>query len=328
MFYKNKRVLVAGGTGFVGYHIARELRSAGAHVVITQHERPFPDPDTAGFEFIRADLSDINDCLRCMNGVDVVMHAAGSVGAAGVGPIAQMELIRKYLVLTAQILEAAWKHSVQRILLFSSSTVYPVADHPVREEEAWTGPPYSGYLGYGWMRRYCEMIGTFVATASPVKVAIIRPSAVYGRYDNFNPGSSHVVPALIKRAVEKENPFVVWGSGNEVRDFLHITDFARACLLAVEKYAECAPVNIGYGKAVTVKEIVHHILAAAGHDRADVMFDATKPTALPFRMVDTSLAKNVLGFEPRVSLEDGLKDTIDWFLQHRHTDNRGSLPHA
>jgi GDP-L-fucose synthase len=165
------------------------------------------------------------------------------------------------------------------------------------------------------MRRYCERLGEFVAANSRMKVAIARPTAVYGPGDNFDPATCHVIPALIRRAVEKQNPFVVWGDGNEVRDFLHVHDLARGCLLLLEKHAACDPVNLGYGQAVTIKEIVRIILKAAGHEHATVKFDASKPSVIPFRMVDTAKAQRLLGFAPRITLEAGLAETVKW---HQH----------
>jgi GDP-L-fucose synthase len=216
-------------------------------------------------------------------------------------------------VITSRCLQGAWMENVERFQVFSSSTGYPAADHPIKEEEMWTGPTYPAYFGYGWMRRYLERISEFVASKSSMKIALVRPSAVYGRYDNFDPVTSHVIPALIRRAVQKENPFVVWGTGDEVRDFLHITDLVRGCLLLLEKHATCDPVNIGYGQAMTVKQIIQIILRAAGHEGAELKFDTTKPSTIPFRMVDTSKAKRLLGFEPRLSLEAGLADTVKWY---------------
>jgi GDP-L-fucose synthase len=179
----------------------------------------------------------------------------------------------------------------------------------------WGGPTYEGYFGYGWMRRYLERISEFVASKSDMKIALVRPSAVYGRWDNFDPATSHVIPALIRRAVEKQDPYEVWGTGEEVRDFLHIADLACGCLLMLEKHAACDPVNLGYGRAVTIKEVVHIILKAAGHEQATVKFDPSKPSTIPFRMVDTSKARRVLGFEPQMSLEEGLTDTVKWYAQ-------------
>ncbi|MFZ0053016.1 MAG: NAD-dependent epimerase/dehydratase family protein, partial [Desulfobaccales bacterium] len=186
-------------------------------------------------------------------------------------------------------------------------------DYPVKEEEMWSAPPHPVYFGYGWMRRYLELLGEFVSQKSAIGVAICRPTAVYGRHDDFDPKTSHVIPALIRRAVAKEHPYVVWGTGKEIRDFLHITDLVRGCLFLLDKHAVCDPVNIGYGKAVTVKEIVNIILQAAGHEKARVEFDASKPVTIPVRMVDTTKAKKLLDFEPRVTLEEGLRDTVNWY---------------
>jgi GDP-L-fucose synthase len=307
-------VLVTGGTGFVGVHIVDELLKQGAKVRVPVHKRP-PIIRDERIETLHADLTNQEDCLAVVKGIDYVFHAAGSVGAAGVTAGDSMASITTNLVLTAQILQAAWTANVKRVLIFGSSTGYPVVDYPIKEEEMWSGPTHTKYFGYGWMRRYIERLSEFVASESEMGIALVRPTAVYGRFDNFDPATCHVIPALIRRAVEKENPFVVWGTGEEVRDFLHITDLARSCLLMLEKCADCTPVNLGYGKIVTIKEVVQMVLKAAGHENAEVVFDSTKPTTIPFRMVNTSRAKEILNFEPTVSLEEGLADTVEWYVQ-------------
>lgn len=312
MFYQGKSVLVTGGTGFVGMHIVQELLKCGAIVRIPLHKRPLVIKDKR-IETIRADLTDLKDCRKAAEGVDYVFHAAGSVARAGIKETNLMAAITTNLVLTAQMLEAAWEAGVRRFLVFSSSTAYPVADYPIKEDQMWSGQPHPSYFGYGWMRRYIERLAEYVVSKSNIKVTIVRPTAVYGRWDNFDPNTSHVIPALIRRTVNKENPFVVWGSGEEIRDFLHITDLARGCLLMLEKYAAGDAVNIGYGKAVTIKEVVNIILKASGHNKAEVVFDSSKPTTIPVRMVDTTKAKEILGFEPDVSLEEGLIDTVKWY---------------
>jgi GDP-L-fucose synthase len=313
-FYQGKTVLVTGGAGFVGTHIVQELLKHNARVRVPLHNRPLVTKDER-IETIQADLTKQEDCLAAVNGVDYVFHAAGAVAAAAVTADNPMAAITANLTLSAQMLQAAWSGNVDRFLLFSSSTAYPDAQYPIKEEEMWNGPTHPSYFGYGWMRRYLERIGEFVASKSSVKIALVRPTAVYGRWDNFDPVTSHVVPALILKAVERQDPYEVWGSGEEVRDFLHVTDLARGCLLMLEKYATCDPVNLGYGKAVTVKEIVQIILKAAGHGNARVVFNTSKPTTIPFRMVDTSKAKKLLDFEPQVTLEEGLTDTVKWYMK-------------
>ena len=313
MFYKDKIVLVTGGAGFVGTHFVRALLAQGATVRATVHNRPMIETNP-NIELIQADLTNLEDCLRACQGVDFVFHAAGAVSAAGVTVANPMSAIATNLILTVRVLEAAWSQGVTRTLLFSSgTTAYPALDHPVREEEMWSGPTHPVYFGYGWMRRYLERLGEFVASKSTMGIALCRPTAVYGRHDDFDPRTSHVIPALIRRAVAGENPYVVWGTGEEIRDFLHVTDLVRGCLLLLEKHAACDPVNIGYGQTIAVKDVVRHILNAAGCADAQVEFDASKPTTIPVRMVDTSKARELLGFTPQLSLEEGLADTVAWY---------------
>ncbi|MEW6008104.1 MAG: NAD-dependent epimerase/dehydratase family protein [Candidatus Omnitrophota bacterium] len=318
MFYKGKVVLVAGGTGFVGSHIVQELLKADAKVRIPVHKRPLIIKDKR-IETIKADLTIQEDCLKVLKGVDYIFHAAGSVGAAAISGFDSMVSIATNLILTAQMLQAAWQSNVERFLLFSSSTAYPPTDHPVKEEEMWSGSPHPTYSGYGWMRRYFEKLGEFVSSISNMKIAIVRPTTIYGSWDNFDLTTCHVIPALIRKAVEKHNPYEVWGSGEEVRDLLHVSDLARGCLLILEKYATCDPLNLGYGKPVKIKEVVQIILKAADHERAKVIFNVSKPSIIPFRAVDISMAKRILGFEPKVYLKEGLKDTVAWYTQTRNS---------
>jgi GDP-L-fucose synthase len=228
-----------------------------------------------------------------------------------------MAAIAANLILTVQMLQAAWDEQVERFLVFSSSTGYPESGVPLKEEEMWTGPTHPVYFGYGWMRRYLERLSEFIAKKSELKIALARPTAVYGRRDNFDPITSHVIPALIRRAVEREDPYLVGGDGNEVRDFLHITDLVRGCLLLLEKYPVCDPVNIGYGSAVTIRDIVSIILHAAEFPQVEVIYDNAKPSTIPFRMIDIEKAEKILGFTPQVTLDEGITDTVLWYQKNR-----------
>jgi GDP-L-fucose synthase len=316
MFYKDGITLVTGGAGFVGTHMVEELLSRGAKVRVTVRERPMIVQDSS-IELVQADLTNQADCRRAMDGVKNVFHCAGAVSAAGVTINNPMSAITANLAISANVLEAAWAIKVERVQVYGSSTGYPVSTHPIREDEMWSGPTHPSYFGYGWMRRYLERMGEFVHQRSgATKVVIVRPTATYGRHDNFDPAASHVIPALIRKAVDKMDPFEVWGTGEEIRDFLHIKDLVRGCAEALEKMPTADPVNIGYGKVITVREIVQNILDAADH-KAKVYFDPTKPTTIPVRMVDCSKARRELGFEPTISLQEGLKDTVDWYIQQR-----------
>lgn len=299
----------------MGVRIVQELLKQEAKIRVPLHKRPLPFKDK-NIEIMPADLSNPQDCLKVSEGIDYIFHAAGAVGFAGASKLDAMQKIILNLILTSRMLFAAWQAGAERFLILGSSTIYPAFEHPVKEDEAWSGPVHPSYLGYGWMKRYLEKLAEYTASNSKLKIALLRPTAVYGPGDNFDPKTCHVIPALIHRAMSKENPFVVWGSGNEVRDFIHVADVARASLLALERYATCNPVNIGYGKWVTIKEVVGTILKLCGHSKAKINFDCSKPTAIPVRMVDTAKAKEVLGFQAEISPEEGFKDTIEWYKSH------------
>jgi len=320
-FYKGRHVLVTGGTGFVGSYFVERLLELGALVRIPMHKRKsrITHPD---IDFIDADLTHPKDCIKVCEGIDCVVHAAGAVSAAGVtGGASPMGPITANLVLSVQMLEAAWATGVNRFLLFSSSTGYPEANHPVKEDEFWSGPTYPGYFGYGWMRRYLERLGEFTHERSDTNVAIVRPTAIYGPWDDFDPKSSHVIPALIRRAVDREDPYVVWGTSDVVRDFLHVRDLVEGSLLAMAKHAECHPVNIGYGETITIGEIVDSVLKAAGHS-PKVVFDESKPVTIPFRMADISKARQLLGYNPTIPFAEGLAETVNWY---KSAHERGEL---
>ena len=292
----------------MGTHIVEELLRARAWVRVPVHRRACPIRHER-LELAPGDLTVLDDCRKLARGMQYVFHAGGTVSSAGTTAGAAMAAVTLNTVVTTHTIQAAWEEDVERLLVFSSSTAYPEANHPITEDELWSGPPYPGYFGYAWMRRYTERLCEFAASKSKMKIALVRPTAVYGPRDT----SAHVIPSLIRRALQKPDPFEVWGTGDEVRDFLHVSDLARGSLLLLERHAQCDPVNIGYGSAVTIRQTVDAILRAAGHEQAKIIFDTTKPGTIPFRMVDISKARRLLGFEPKISLEEGLAGTVKWF---------------
>lgn len=319
MFYRGKKVLVTGGTGFIGSHFIKGLLKQGARVRGVAHDRSCGTFSGGGdLEWVRADLNCFADCLRAAEGIDCVIHCAGGAGAAAI--VKKTDILAGIglnLNLTVQMLRAALENQVERFLLFGSSTGYPAYEHPVKEEEMFSGPVHPSYMGYGMMRRYLESLAEFCCQSSSLKIAVIRPTAVYGPGDNFNPRTCHVIPALIGKIAGAGDSLEVWGSGEEIRDFLYIDDLVEGSLLTLEKYAVCKPINIGYGNGVAIREIVGLLLWLAGKDGIKVVYDAAKPTNIPVRLVDTEKAKSILGFRPAVALEEGLGRTLAWYLGHK-----------
>ncbi len=306
-----RRVLVTGASGFVGSHLVEALLGAGARVRATLHRRPLAvAPDRV--EVVEADLSERAEALKATAEVDAVVHAAGSVGSAGVAPSDVLLGIGGNLELLANVLWAAWRSGVGHALVFGSSTAYPPASRPVVEAELWTGAPHPAYLGYGWMRRYVEKLAEFVAEAARMRVVIVRPGALYGPRDHFDPARSQVVASLVRRAVEREDPFVIWGTGEDVRDLLHVGDFAAGSALALQRASSCDPVNVASGVGIRVRDLAREVLRAAEHD-PEVRFAPERPVAIPYRVLDVSKAQSELGFSPRFGLAEGIAETVRWY---------------
>ena len=313
-FYQKKKVLVCGASGLVGSHLLEALLKEDACIRVCIHKNPLSIEDPR-IEIVRADLTDQKEARRVTEGIDYVFQASGAVGSSAYGSISWMELIRGNLLLSLQILEASWFQKVKRILLIGSSTGYPAVEYPVREEEYFTDPLYPSYFGYGWSRRYTEKLAEFVHRNSDTQVAIVRSSAVYGPYDE----SQHVIPELIKKALDRQNPFEVWGDGEQKRDFIHARDLARGCLKTLEKESNFNPINIVAGKTHSLKELIALILKASQYSHAQISYDPSKPTAIPTRSIDASKAKNLLGFTADISLEEGINETVRWFETKKYS---------
>lgn len=316
-FYKDTLVLVTGASGLLGQHLVAVLLESGARVRAAVHRRPLTVHHPC-LEVVRSDLTQQGEADRVMAGVEMAcLTASVTVGAAEAirNP---MGAVTPNLILAARSLEAACLAHVRRVLLVSSTTVYPPYARPVREEEAFEGEPYSAYQGVGNMKRYVESLAQFYHDKYGMQIAIVRPVPFYGPHDNFDFETCHVIPALIRKAVEKQTPFEVWGTGKEIRDFLHVEDVARGCLLALERSPECEALNLGSGRSVSVKELAQLITRLAGHE-APLTFNDSRPSTIPIRLVDVSKARASIGFEAAVSLEDGLAKTIRWFATHRES---------
>ncbi len=313
-FLKGKRVVVTGGSGFIGTHFLMKLVQIGAHVRthVHKHQLQYEHNDIQVFYDI--DLTKLEDCLRLTDGADYVIHCAGEVAHPSSVPT-DVQIALKQLTLIGNVLEACAKNKVERFLDLNSSTGYPDIRKPLTEDEYWVDEPYKSYFGYGWMRRYREKLMEHVSKFSGLEIALARCTAIFGPYDNFDIKTCHVVPALIKRVLDNEDPFTAWGSPDVVRDFLYVKDVVDGALLILERGESMRPYNLGYGGGITIGEILNTILRVT-NKTPEVMWDDSKPTTIPFRAVSTERIKNELGFTPKYTFEQGIKETIDWFLNN------------
>ena len=313
--FKDKKVVVTGGTGFIGTHYIEELLTRGARVITSIHEVPFKIYDDRITWLEDINLENLDDALKLLEGADYVIHSAGKIcHPSNVANDFQVSL--NQIKVITNVLEASYKSGVKGFVDVNSSTGYPDRRYPITEDEYWDDEPYISYYGYGWMRRYREKVMEHASHLSDMKIAIARGTAMFGPYDNFDLETCHVVPALIKRVLSGEDPFVVWGSTDVVRDFLYIKDVVRGALLILEKGESMRPYNLGYGPTITIGDIVDIILEVTDKN-PEVKWDNSKPTTIPFRMVSTYRIEKELGFKPEYTFRDGIKETVDWYLNEK-----------
>jgi GDP-L-fucose synthase len=312
--FKDKKVVVTGGTGFIGTHYLQELLSRGANVVTYVHEAPLKINDDRIEVLENIDLLKIEDCMKLVDGADYVVHSAGKIAHPSEVPTDFQIALNQIDVIT-NVLDACVKSNVKGFLDLNSSTGYPLRDYPVTEDEFWDDEPYISYYGYGWMRRYREKVMEHASHLSDMKIAICRGTAIFGPYDNFNLKTCHVVPALIKRLLSGEDPFVVWGSPDVVRDFLYVKDVVNGALLVLEKGESMRPYNLGMGLKLTIGDVVDTIQEMSGKF-PDVEWDNSKPTTIPFKLSNIDRIQNELGFEPKYTFRDAIQETIEWYKEN------------
>ena len=319
-FYKGKNVLVAGGGGFIGSHLVELLVESGARVRVAQ--RTYPSKNLTAvlskIEFMPTDLSQLEECLKATKGMEIVFDLAAKVGGVQYNTNHPGTMFFSNSILSLNMLEAARVERVDRFMCASSTCVYsPTATVPNQEEDGFKDNPDESNIGYGWAKRTAELGAKFYAREFGMKIATVRPANVYGPRDDFDSETSHVIPALIKKVCESTESIDIWGSGNQTRSFVYVKDVARAILLATEKYAVVDPINIGTDEEVTIKELIDLIIRISGKDLA-VRFDTSKPEGQIRKAASISRIREKLNWSPSYSLEEGLKETIEWFKEVPH----------
>lgn len=316
--FKGKNVLVTGGAGFVGVNLINRLLSLRANVRATVH-RKGPVILDERIEYVKCDLTNMEDCKKIVSDMDYVFMCAANTSGAAVIATTPLVHVTPNIIMNSQILEAAYFAKVKKFMWLSSNAAYPpTGNRPVKEEEMFNGDPYDTYFGVGWMKRYTEVLCRMYSEKlkNPMTTVVLRPSNIYGPYDDFDFATSHVMAATIRKVIVRQNPIKVWGTGDDIRDLIYIDDFIDALLLATDKIETYDPINIGYGKGYSIKEILQICLEVDGFTDAVVEYDTTKPSMIPVRLIDTEKAERLLGFKACTDLREGIKKTIDWYKKN------------
>ena len=316
-FFQNRKVLVTGSSGLVGSNLIPRLLEAGAKVRATFHRRELPYPDKE-VEKVQGDLTRAEACGRAVEGVELVFHcAANSSGAAAIAATPMIH-VTPNVIMNSLLLESAYHAGVKKFLWLSSTTGYPPSgEAEVREEEMFNGDPFEKYYFVGWMKRFTEVLCRMYGEKLPrtMTTLVLRPTNIYGVHDDFEFATSHVIPALVRKVVERWDPLEVWGTGDDVRDAIYVDDMIDAMMLAMQKLEAHVALNIGLGRVYSVKQILAMLLELDHFPGANITFNAAKPTMIPIRKVDVTLAEQLLGFRAKIGLREGLEKTVKWYRQ-------------
>jgi len=323
MNFDGKKVLVTGGAGFIGSHLVDGLLRKNADVrVVDDLSRGSLDNIMHcenKIEFIRGDLMEPKIAESVLDGVQTCFHLAAVVGGVGFMNSHPSEILRSVSI-NYNVVDACWKKNVDKLLYTSSACTYPVdlqtaaEISPLKEEDVLAnGAKPDG--DYGWTKLLGEVQCQAYHRAYGMKIAIVRPFNPYGPRESFDPRDSHVIPSLIRKAVLREIPFVVWGDGSQERAFEYVEDLVEGLILASEKKVDADPINLGSSTPVTIRELAELVLRLTGH-KTPITWDTSKPRGVRSRKADMSKALSI-GWKPRTPLKEGLKKTLKWYLESK-----------
>jgi GDP-L-fucose synthase len=309
-FWQNKSVLVTGGSGFLGYHVVAELQRHGATRIHTPRSK----------EFDLRDKDQVKACLQRFQ-PEIILHLAAVVGGIGANRKHPGSFFYDNATMGIHLMEEARLFGVAKMTAVGTICAYPkFTPVPFREEELWNGYPEETNAPYGLAKKMLLVQSQAYRQEYGFDSIYLLPVNLYGPRDNFNPESSHVIPALIRKAIEARESgaaeMVCWGTGSATREFLYVDDCARGIVMATERYNGSEPVNLGSGMEISIKDLSQQIADLCGF-KGRLVWDATKPDGQPRRCLNTQRAEKLFGFKARTAFADGLRTTIDWYVNNR-----------
>ena len=307
--FNKKHIVVTGGSGMIGRQIVQILCDSGAFVRSVSLDTLRVNPAA---EYVEGDLSDFSFCKKVTADADYVFHVAGIKGSIDVTKSKPASFFVPLLMMNTNILEACRLNQVRKVVYTSSIGAYASAEVFVESDSSETEPPMDMFPG--WAKRMAELqVQAYRIQYGNENFAVVRPCNVYGPGDNFDPKNAMVIPSLMYRIRNGENPLVVWGDGTAVRDFAYSRDVAEGVILALYHGTGARYVNLGSGKGYTIRQLLETL---KGFIQFEYRFDSTKSAGFPKRVMDISLARKTLGYDPRTTLLEGLQATWEWYTNN------------
>ncbi|MDP7005147.1 MAG: NAD-dependent epimerase/dehydratase family protein [Phycisphaerales bacterium] len=308
MSLEGKKIVVTGGRGFLGGFVCKALEQRGAEVVAIGSS----DYDLINQEDVARMYQEQQPQL--------VVHLAAACGGIGANVENPARFLYENAMMGLMLLEEGRQNNLQKFVLISTTCSYPKdAPLPLQEDSIWTGKPVGATGPYGMAKRLLHEACETYGRQYDLPCAVLVPANLYGPEDHFEEEKSHVIPAIIRRYVEAKDAGLEsvsnWGTGSPTREFLHVADAAEAIAIAAEKEVDCVPINLGTGIETSISDLTELIASTVGYE-GEVVWDTSKPDGQPKRFLDVSRAKELLGFESKISLEDGIKETVEWYRQN------------
>lgn len=305
----DKKILVTGGAGFLGKQVVDQLLKAGAdrtNILVTR-SRDY-------------DLTQMDACQRAVQGQDVIIHLAAHVGGIGLNREKPAELFYDNLMMGTQLIHAAYQAGTEKFVCVGTICAYPkFTPVPFKEDDLWSGYPEETNAPYGIAKKALLVQLEAYRQQYDFDGIYLLPVNLYGPEDNFDPRSSHVIPALIHKVHEAQlrgdKTLPVWGDGSPTREFLYSTDAARGIVMATQHYSEAAPVNLGTNSEISIRDLAELICEVMGFD-GELIWQTDQPNGQPRRCLDTQRAKQAFGFEAKTDFREGLKNTVEWYRKN------------
>lgn len=315
-FWRDKRVIVTGGAGFLGSFIVDKLRARGAGEIIVPRSK---DYDLRNLDAIRQLFEDVKakSASHISQSEIVVIHLAAHVGGIGANRAHPAEFFYDNLMMGAPLMHEAWKRGIGKFVAIGTVCAYPkYTPVPFKEEDLWNGYPEETNAPYGLAKKMLLVQAQAYRQQYGFNAIFLLPVNLYGPGDNFDSESSHVIPALIKKCIDAkergDDQIVAWGDGSPTREFLYVADAAEGILLATERYNDSRPVNLGSAFEISIKDLLEMIARLTGFE-GKIVWDTSKPNGQPRRKLDVTKAEKLFGFRAKTTFEQGLKHTIDWY---------------